>query len=363
MAVDRAGHPRPMRIAITGATGNVGSALVERLVAEGRHEVVGLARRLPAEDGTGAVEWHRADLTDDADEPALVAAVRGADAVVHLAWGFQPSHRVDHLERLGVGGTARVLRAVEQTGVPHLVHLSSLGAYSPRRDLAPVAEDYPTQGVPSSPYSRHKVAAERLLDAYQADGAAVVSRMRPGIIGQRRAASGLLRYGVPMLVPARLLRRVPVVPLDRAMVISMVHADDVADAVVRCVEGRVPGPFNLAAGAVTVDDIASALGGLHLQVPAAALRVAVSASWHARLQQVDPGWIDLARSAPVLDAGRATRELGWAPSRAARAVLEEVVAGMSAAESGATPVLRERRITRELAALLRRGPVSRRREP
>ncbi|HEY0949805.1 NAD-dependent epimerase/dehydratase family protein [Nocardioides sp.] len=349
-----------MRIVITGATGNVGSALVRRLVADGRHEVVGVARRLPSA-ADDPVEWHRVDLTDDADGPGLAAAVRGADAVVHLAWGFQPSHRVDHLERLGVGGTRRVLDALQRAGVGHLVHLSSLGAYSPKRDEAPVTEDYPTDGVPSSAYSRHKVAAERLLDAHAGD--TLVTRMRPGIIGQRTAASGLLRYGVPMLVPAAALRRVPVVPLDGAIVVAMVHADDVADAIVRSLEGRVGGAFNLAAGAVTADEIAAALGGRRVQVPAGVLRAAASATWHARLQQVDPGWIDLARHAPTLDTGRAERELGWSPTRPAPEVLAEVLDGLRDAAAGDTPVLRERRVARELAAAVTRGPVSHRREP
>ena len=352
-----------MRITVTGATGNVGSALVRRLLGDGGHEVVGVARRLPDDDGTTGVEWHRVDLTRDEDVPALRAAVRGSDAVVHLAWGFQPSHRLDHLEELGVGGTRRVIDAVTETGVPHLAHMSSLGAYSPKVDERPVGEDYPTRGVRSSPYSRHKAAAERLLDEVERRGGLTVSRMRPGIIGQRSAGSALLRYGVPVLVPARAVRLVPVLPLDRAMVISMVHADDVADAFVHCVEGRVPGPFNLAAGAVTVDDIADALGARHVQVPTAVIRTAASLSWHARLQQVDPGWIDLARHAPVLDAGRARSELGWSPTATAREVLGEVVDSVADADAGSTPVLRLRSVPRELAALLHRGPVSRRREP
>jgi UDP-glucose 4-epimerase len=352
-----------MRIAITGATGNIGTALVRRLTADGGHDIVGIARRLPAEDGDGAVEWHRVDLTREEDLPALRAAVRGADAVVHLAWGFQPSHRLDHLEELGVGGTRRVLEAVADTDVGHVVHMSSVGAYSPKRDERPVDESYPTDGVRSSPYSRHKVAAERLLDGFDAERDVVVSRMRPGIVGQRRAGSALLRYGVPLLVPSRALRAVPVLPLDRAMVIAMVHADDVADAVLRCLESRTPGAFNLSAGVVTVDDIAAALGARHVQVPAVVVRAAASASWHARLQQVDPGWVDLARHAPALDAGRAARELGWSPATTAVAVLGETVAGLADADSGATPVLRARRVPRELAALVRRGPVSRRREP
>ena len=61
-----------------------------------------------------------------------------ADAVVHLAWGFQPSHRPDLLRELGVGGTERVAAAVAAVGVPHLVHMSSVGAYSPKTDDHPV---------------------------------------------------------------------------------------------------------------------------------------------------------------------------------------------------------------------------------
>ena len=349
-----------MRIAITGASGNVGSALVERLLADGEHEVVGIARRPPDDD---AIEWHSVDLTRDDQRPALEDAVRGADAVVHLAWGFQPSHRIDHLAALGVGGTRRVADAVSATGVPHLVHLSSVGAYSPRRDREPVTEDYPTDGVPTSPYSRHKVAAERLLDRFEAETEVTVTRMRPGIIGQRRAGSALLRYGVPALVPARLVRALPVLPLDRSVEISMVHATDVADAVALAVAARSGGAFNLAAGSVTADEIAAVLGARRVQVPMQALRVAASATWHLRLQQVDPGWVDLAAQAPVLDAGRANRELGWRPGRTAWAVLEETVAGVTDAAAGETAVLRPRSVGRELVALARGGPVSRRTRP
>src|SRR5690349_23869080 len=101
-----------MRIVITGASGNVGSALVRRLARDGGHELVGVVRRPPRRDvSLPAMEWRSVDLTDDSDADALRAACTGADAVVHLAWGFQPSHREDHLRRLGVGGTARVIDA------------------------------------------------------------------------------------------------------------------------------------------------------------------------------------------------------------------------------------------------------------
>ncbi|GAA1131835.1 NAD-dependent epimerase/dehydratase family protein [Nocardioides aquiterrae] len=346
-----------MRIAITGASGNVGSAVVDRLLEDG-HELVGIVRRPPEDD---RLEWRRVDLSEPAQLPELERAVQGADAVVHLAWGFQPSHRIGYLAALGVGGTRRVVGAALRAGVPHLVHQSSVGAYSPRADRQPVTEDHPTEGVPSSPYSRHKVAAERILDRFE--DRLTITRMRPGIIGQRRAASGLLRYGVPLLVPGRAVRWAPVLPLPDVVQVPMVHAADVADAIARAVDRRAAGAFNLAAGSLDADEIAEVLGARRVSLPFPVVRAAAAASWRLRLQQVDPGWVDLARNAPPLDVSRATRELEWAPRRTARQVLEEVVDGLVHADSGDTAVLRRRTVPREVGNLLTRGPVSGRTRP
>lgn len=355
-----------MRIVITGASGNVGSALLRRLAASGAHDVVGLARRVPDPGGPfDAVEWRSVDLTDPTATGTLRDIFTGADAVVHLAWGFQPSHDVAFLEELGVGGTRRVLDAVAGADVPHLVHMSSVGAYSPKRDDEPVDESWPTGGVPSSPYSRHKATAERLLDSHeQAHPGRLVTRLRPGIVGQRSAGSALLRYAVPAVVPARVIGHVPVLPLDRRLSLPMVHADDVADAVERVVEGRVPGRFNLAADpAVTTAAIAGVLGARLVHVPAPVLRVALTLAWKARLEQLDPGWLDLGFAVPLMDTSRASVELGWSARVNALSVLEETVSGMRDGASDASPVLRPRSVQSQVLGALRDGPVSHRHEP
>ena len=357
-----------MRIAVTGASGNVGSALLRRLVAVEGHDVVGIARRTPGDTSAppfDSVEWVSTDLTENASIPALTKAFERVDAVVHLAWGFQPSHDLRYLEELGVGGTRRVLDAVGAAGVGHLVHMSSVGAYSPKRDDAPVDESWPTHGVPTSPYSRHKAAAERLLDDYEErGGGAVVSRMRPGIVGQGTAGSALLRYGLPAIVPARAIGWLPVLPLDKRLRIPMVHADDVADAITRVLDSRAPGAFNLEAEpTITTEVIAEVLGAHPVHVPSTAVRLAVSASWHARVQPVDPGWLDLGFSVPMLDTGRARRELGWTPTVDAVTVLRETIDGMKQTRSDSTAVLRPRSVPGQLARALRRGAVSSRQRP
>ncbi|WP_308283241.1 NAD-dependent epimerase/dehydratase family protein [Pseudonocardia nigra] len=343
---------------MTGASGNVGTALLRRL---GDHDVVGVCRRPPgAEPPYDGARWVALDLAAAGTEHVLGPVLEGADAVVHLAWGFQPARDEGYLRRSGVEGTRAVVRAAQAAGVPHLVHMSSLGVYSPARDDLPVDESWPTDGIESLPYSRHKVAAERLLDEHERahpDGTAV-ARLRPGLIVQRDSGSALLRYGVPAYVPAAVLRHVPLLPLDRTLAVPLVHTGDVADAIVRVLEQGAIGPFNLAAEPpVTRDVIAAVLRAPAVHLPRPVLRAAADLAWRLRLQPLDPGWLDLAFAVPLLDSGRARRELGWTPTVRADAALAQVITGMADAAAAPSPALRPRSVAGELTALVRRGPI------
>jgi nucleoside-diphosphate-sugar epimerase len=357
-----------MRIVVTGASGNIGTALLRRLAADAfEHHVVGVCRR-PPEQGEPyeGVEWVPIDLAEPTASEGLAPVMRAADAVVHLAWGFQPSHDIDYLERVDVGGTRAVLEAADRAGVRHLVHMSSVGAYSAGPDARRVDESWPTEGIASSAYSLHKVAAEQLLTAYQRshpDGVRI-ARIRPAFVLQRDAGSALLRYGVPGFVPAAAVRLLPVLPVDRRLVVQGVHPDDVADAVVRVLELGGTGAFNLAAEPpLTRDDIARVLRAVPVHLPAAVLRVLAMLSWRIRLQPLDPGWVDLAFRLPLMDAGRAHEELGWRPGTDARAALAEAVEGMAESAGTSSPALRPRSVADQLSRLIRRGPIGSRRLP
>lgn len=354
-----------MRVVITGASGNVGSALTRRLQAAGEHQIVAVARRTPDYSALNGLEWVSIDVSRPDCDLLLQQAFRDADAVVHLAWAFQPSHRVRCLEAVGVDGTRRVLDACYSAGVGHVVHMSSVGAYSPKRDAEPVGEDWPVKGVPSSSYSRHKAAAERLLDSFEeTSSGTAVARLRPGIIGQRSAGSSLLRYALPVLLPAGAIGAIPLLPMPAGLTIPMVHADDVADAVVRVLQQRAVGAFNLAAPApVNAAMIAEALGARWVATPVPLIRAVVLAAWQARLQPVAPGWLDLGCAVPALDSSRALHELGWSPTNDAMGVLRETIDGMRHAAAGSTAVLRHRTVMSELSELVSRGPISHRRQP
>ncbi|MDR7275023.1 NAD-dependent epimerase/dehydratase family protein [Catenuloplanes atrovinosus] len=332
-----------MRILITGATGNAGTALLRRLRAEPDTEIIGVARRVPAL-GAGepydGVRWHAADVGDPAVVAPLTGWLAGVDAVVHLAWQIQPSHDRERLRRTNVDGTRHVLEAVRRAGVPVLVHASSVGVYGEGPKDRAVTESHPATGIPTSTYSQDKVAAEALLRA--ATGPRIVM-LRPGLIFQHDAGAGIARLFLGPLPPVSLLRfrRVPVIPDHPRLRVQAVHADDVADAYLRAIRADVSGAFNLVADPVLEPaGLAHHLRGRTVPVPLGVLRGLAGATWRARLQPTDPGWVDLAVGVPLLDAGRAAAELGWSPRYDAWAALDELLRGMSHHAGTASAALR-----------------------
>src|SRR5881398_890721 len=101
-----------MRIAIVGATGNVGTSLLEALRgADEVDEIVAIARR-PATFDDPRVRFVAADIVRDDLGPALA----GADVVVHLAWLIQPSRDAAKLHAVNVDGSRRVFAAAARAG-------------------------------------------------------------------------------------------------------------------------------------------------------------------------------------------------------------------------------------------------------
>jgi UDP-glucose 4-epimerase len=357
-----------MRIVITGASGNVGTALLRRLNATTEDQLVGIVRRPPAPTGEyERVRWHSIDLAGDDAADRLRPIFDGADAVVHLAWGFQPTRNIEYLERQAVGGTAAVLEAADAVSAGHLLHMSSVGTYTAGRYGTPVDESWSTAGIATSPYSRHKAAAESLLDDYArttGDAGVPITRMRPGFIVQRAAASGLMRYALPGYVPMRAVPLLPVLPLDRRLRIPLVHSDDVAAAFASAIERRATGAFNLAAEPpVTRDDVAAALRAIAVHIPAGVLGALVDIAWRVRLQPIDRGWLDMAFSVPLLDCSRARAELDWQPQWTATAALADVLEGVAHAAHAESPPLRRRSLIEQLQRDVTLGGLTTRRLP
>jgi nucleoside-diphosphate-sugar epimerase len=134
--------------------------------------------------------WAQADVAQD----DLVPHLRDADALIHLAWLFQPTHDPIVTWRSNVDGSIRVFDAAVEAGVRTIVYASSVGAHSPGPKDRAVDESWPTHGWPAAGYTREKAYVERVLDAFERDhprsgwsgcsrGSSSSARRRPGSAG------------------------------------------------------------------------------------------------------------------------------------------------------------------------------------
>ncbi len=328
-----------MRVVVTGASGNVGTSVLEALGREPKvEEIVGVARRLP-EVEMPKVRWVGADVTEDELTPIFA----GAGAVVHLAWAIQPSRDERVTERINVEGSRRVFEAAARAGVGAIVHASSVGAYSPGPKQRQVDESWPVDGIRTSFYSRHKAAVETILDAFERREPEVrVVRLRPGLIFKSEAASEIRRLFAGPLLPGFLVRKklVPLVPRVPRLRFQAVHSRDVGEAYRQAVVRDVHGAFNIAAEPeIGIEELQEFFGARSFPLPAGALRAAADLTWRLRLQPSSPGWIDLALGVPMMDPSRARDELGWEPAFSSLEALDELLRGMRNAEGAATPPL------------------------
>lgn len=345
-----------MRIAITGASGNAGTALLRNLQRQlakkpGSLQLVGVSRRQPdtSREPYSGVQWHSLDVGREQDMPLLEKALSGVDAVVHLAWQIQPNRDLELLHRTNVTGTRNVLDAAARAGVKQVVCASSVGAYSrsgkdQRRD-----ESWPAGGMAGSHYSRHKAQQEKLLDSFVAANPGIaVARLRPALIFQEDAGAEIGRYFLGRALPRLVSPKpwLPILPVPDNLVFQAVHADDVAEAYWRAVDQRASGAFNIAAEPVlTPQELGRILGAKRiLPIPMRLLHAVVDLTWRARMQPTDSGWVEMAAGAPIMDTSRAWLVLGWEPKVSSVAAVKELLAGMGMGE-GVTPspVLKPRR--------------------
>ncbi len=328
-----------MRVVVTGATGNLGTSLVEALSVEPRvYQIVGLARRRPA--------WSPPKTSfDEADvrSSSLVEHFRDADVVVHLAWAFQPTHAPFTTWDVNVLGSIRVFEAAARAGVGAIVYASALAAYSPGAGRH-VDESWPTHSVPTAGYGREKAYVERYLDAFVLHEPQIrVAWLRPAFAFKRQSASEQRRIFAGPLLPRGLVRpgRLPMLPVPAGLRFQAVHSRDVGEALrLAVLDGEASGPFNVATDPVIdAAALAELLGTRPVTVPAIAARVGLGAAWRLRLAPADGVLLNLLLHLPTLDSSRIRRELGWKPRHTGIEAVREWLEGLAEGAGGPTPPL------------------------
>jgi nucleoside-diphosphate-sugar epimerase len=151
-----------MTILVTGATGAIGTLLVERLMTQGvtlrclsRHPPGGASVRR-------RMEWIAGDLLDPS---AVARSVAGVDCVYHLAALLHINRPTKTQQRryarINLDGTRLLTRLARRAGVQRMVYFSTIAVYGASRSVRPFDESSPVD--PQTPYARSKLAAEEAV--------------------------------------------------------------------------------------------------------------------------------------------------------------------------------------------------------
>jgi nucleoside-diphosphate-sugar epimerase len=310
---------------VTGATGLVGTHLIQRLRADG-WKVRALVR-----DAARAGALSRVNVVlatgDTLDPTGFALAARGCDVIFHAAAAVTPRGGWEAFSRPNIDGTRNAIAAAESAKA-RLVHVSSVAVYGGAERYArgggPTSEESRLADIPAQRfYARSKRESEALVMDAHAAGRVWATAVRPDVIYGTHD-----RQFVPRL--ARLLRHgvAPLVGGGRST-LAVVHAANVADGMVRAATTDVAGgrAYNLTNDYdVTVADFFRLAGeGMGITLRMVPIPVAVARGALALFRLVAPlvvGNRFNAVTATSLDfvsrdnpftSERARRELGWSP--------------------------------------------------
>lgn len=319
-----------MRVCVTGGTGFIGGALVDRLLREGASVRV-LARPSPRADALAKrdVEIIQGDLSS---AQALDEAVRGAEVVFHAAAMVEGYGNRQDFMQANLGGTQQVFEACIRQGVPHAVYLSSIAVYGLVKKGERINELTPVDDSPEKrdSYAQSKIKADDHATSIGLKTQLAVTILRPGVV-----------YGPGRRLPVALLGfqdgKTSVVFGSRQLRFPITYIENLVDAIM--LAAKTVGGLRRY---IVIDDDNLTLG-----------------QYHATRAQIDgtrarflPGWLVLAgptvlngltRIVPVgretaliwqrqaeralqnrwYDTSLIRKELGWAP----RVSLREAVEG------------------------------------
>lgn len=312
------------RALITGATGLVGSHIVERLHADG-WRMRALVRE-PARARWLEAQGVELSAGDVLDAEAFARAAAVCDVIFHAAALIFPRGEWEVYRTTNIEGTRNAVAAAARSGA-RLLHVSSVAVYGheARYRGSPTDESTPFSPLPERAYyARSKRESEQLVLDAHARGAIWAAAVRPDVIYGRRD-----RQFVPRVARLFSLGIVPLINGGRST-LAIVHAANVAAGAVRAATHADAGgnAYNLANDYdVTVAEfVRLAFQGLERRPPltpplplplaragVAVLRGVVALVSGKAMAVQAGGTLDFLSRDNPFSSERARRELGWAP--------------------------------------------------
>jgi UDP-glucose 4-epimerase len=298
-----------VRYLITGGSGYIGGRLTEILSQRDETEkIVDVDVRSPAR-AFPKTEFVHGDVRNR-DAIRQLLERHEIDALVHLAFIFNPIHDEALMYDIDVNGTQATLQAASDAGTQQVLVTSSASAYGAFPDNPkPIAEDWPVRGAPDFSYARDKAEADRVCQLWAADHPdRTMTIIRPAIVFGPNVDNYIVRG----------FQNNPFIPLlDGAdQEFQTVHEDDVVSALIALLDGKVGGAFNLAAdGTLTWRRAAELLGKRTRNVSLKNMKRFAGAMWklHVPRTEAPAGNLDFIRYPWVVSTEKLKAETGWQP--------------------------------------------------
>jgi nucleoside-diphosphate-sugar epimerase len=329
-------HSQKEIILITGGSGHIASALIQRLASS--YEIVGL-------DATGTppapAQCIPIDLESDASVEQALQQVRQQygnriASVLHLAAYYSFTGEPDaKYYTVNVLGTRRLLHALQSFEVAQFVFSSSILVHAPQEPGHPINED--SRLEPKWDYPKSKVEAEEVIR--QEHGHIPYAIFRIAGVYENECRLPALAQQIQRIYEQKLIGRV--FPGNSAHGQASVHLDDLVEAFAAVVEKRsgLPKELTLLIGepeTPSYGQIQHELGRLIHGEPAEVREIPkVLAKTGAWLEEValpkeeepfiKPWMIDLADDHYELDISRATNLIEWMPKHRLLSTLPEMI--------------------------------------
>ena len=293
-------------VAITGASGYIGSRLLRRLEdEEGIRKLVAIDIHSPIEPIHNMAAY-RMDVAEPIDSALLAHRVT---TLVHLAFITQPGRNrreVNSIRQTNLDTLRSVLESCVRAGVNHVVYLSSYTVYGAHPDNPiPITDSAPLRPLPDFAYGYDKYLSEQILLEFQ--------EQHPDIAVTILRSCVVLGPSANNYVAKAFFRPWLLGVWNHNPPMQFVYEDDLARVLTIVVQQRLAGVFNVAGdGVVFYREIAEMMGSRLVVLPAFLAVSLTQLTWNLRIQVDSPGaGMALVKYPIVLSTGKLHEVTGY----------------------------------------------------
>jgi UDP-glucose 4-epimerase len=314
---DAALPTRTRVVAVTGASGFLGSTLVGSLEADARIGRLVTIDLNPAPRPGKKIRAYEVDFTQPTAEArvAEILTSERADTVAHLAFLASPTHASAWAHELESVGTLRVTVAARQAQVRKFVLWSHTWLYGARPNNPNfLTENHPLRATRNEPYFADKIEAEEL--------ARKLTQRSPGTVVTIVRTAPLLGPNVRNVLTRYLARKLVPTMMGFDPLVQFLHEADAVAALRLAVLRDVPGTFNVVGdGVLPLSTVIKLAGRVGVPIPHPIAETWAAVGWAAQLTEAPPAFLKYLRFLCVADGKKARDVMGFRPAYTTREAL------------------------------------------